>query len=98
MRWSEEIELLLEEMERVKRFFLWKCADWKRAAVRSSDPLIEELGVVIEAGRRARALRQANLYQVLHDRCEERWKSLPKSLTAALSPTYNHENNMDLGS
>lgn len=66
-RWSEEISLVQEEMERVQRFYQWKAAGWDALA---KQDLYKDLGIdystaLVDEGRRAYANRQALLYRSL---------------------------------
>ena len=79
MRWSEEVELLEEEMQRVLRFLRWHATWWKkqvhhRACEKSADT----------EGLQAYALRQADLRESLRERFMLLW--LPY-LRAATSQT-----------
>ncbi|KAJ2921444.1 hypothetical protein H1R20_g15648, partial [Candolleomyces eurysporus] len=70
-RYNEEIDLLREEMARTLRFLLWKCDWWKQKAGGHDRRGLSE-GVV--KGMTAYALRQAALFQQLHNSFEETWQ------------------------
>ncbi|KAF8874974.1 hypothetical protein BD779DRAFT_1613491 [Infundibulicybe gibba] len=68
-RWQEECILLQEEMWRVKAFFRWEIDQWQiRADVEMNNDGAE--------GRRAYALRQANIRSLMLARCEKTWKNV----------------------
>jgi hypothetical protein len=62
MRWSEEVELLLEEMRRVQQFLRWHAHWWVFQGSRKESVSAEQLeGLIAYAGRQAdqrRALRE----------------------------------------
>ena len=70
--WAEEVELLLEEMKWVKRFFV-RCAEqWEvqgtvvGGTLHVSDPATAE-------GLHALANEQAAQYNAMHSHCEHIW-------------------------
>jgi hypothetical protein len=69
MRWSEEVQLLQEEMRRVLAFFSWK-ADWwaSQLGLRGS---IEE---GLSEGLDAYTHRQADIWRTLHLHCAHLWR------------------------
>lgn len=75
MRWSEEVELLVEEMRRIKAFFLWDATRWDERKTKVCIGDAENL-----EGFRAYASRQAWIRRALHNRCADSWKDVPKFL------------------
>ena len=69
MRWSEEVTLLMEEMQRVKQFLSWQADWWDEKACRHDDlePAQKE-GVV------AYARRQAAMRREMRARFEVQWR------------------------
>ena len=68
MRWSEEVELLQEEMRRTKEYFAWHARWWERhAAPCDQRPDFME-------GVRAYALRQASIRRRMRDWCANAWR------------------------
>ena len=66
-RWREEVELLKEEMERVKRFFKTCSLEWSSLA---SDHLdVSPIDLVEIEGRQAYALEQSDQFDRMHDHC-----------------------------
>lgn len=91
MRYTEEVELLLEEMRRVLAFLEWDVNRWKQRALRvpqrvvsadlaSSSP--ENKGP-LEEGLRAYALRQASVRQRLFDTFAQQWNDVPAFIALA---------------
>ncbi|KAJ8579221.1 hypothetical protein M405DRAFT_939239 [Rhizopogon salebrosus TDB-379] len=77
MRWSEEVELLEEEMQRVLRFLRWHATWWKeqahrRACEKSADT----------EGLQAYALRQADLRESLRERFMLLWLPYLRAATS----------------
>ncbi|KAG2101317.1 uncharacterized protein F5147DRAFT_812283 [Suillus discolor] len=71
-RWSEEVELLQEEMRRVLAFFDWHAAWWvERATSKTWLGLIENEGAV------AYAHRQAAIRRMMRDHCSSIWSVVP---------------------
>ncbi|KAF8155970.1 hypothetical protein B0H34DRAFT_783611 [Crassisporium funariophilum] len=75
-RWQEEVRLLLEEMERVDRFFNYKAAEWGRhgLAVCSSGTYDDR---ATAEGRRAYAAEQAAMYSAMRRRAAHLWLHVP---------------------
>jgi hypothetical protein len=71
-RWAEEVELLQEEMKRVKHFFKTRMEQWQSKAAAVS----ETLGVspVMAEGLRAFASEQALQYSAMRAHCEHLWR------------------------
>lgn len=68
MRWTEEVELIEEEMRRTKQFLTWQAGWWESQvtppSLRMSD-LVE--------GINAYAHRQASIRRRMHDYCAQAW-------------------------
>lgn len=78
-RWSEEVELLLEEMRRVIEFLKWQ-AEWWGGQVSS-----RSLGSVVDQeGLAAYARRQAALRLSLVTSFQHLWRDVPMFVIAAL--------------
>lgn len=69
MRWSEEVELLQEEMHRVLQFFQWQAEWWSEQGSTSPphSPAQDE-------GLRAYSARQSLLRRQLATRCTHMWR------------------------
>ncbi|KAG2104983.1 hypothetical protein BD769DRAFT_1612896 [Suillus cothurnatus] len=74
-RWTEEVELLREEMRRVCAFFDWHAAWWRDQAGRRIG-----LDVAKLEGLEAYARRQAALRIMMRDSCVRKWSAVPASL------------------
>ncbi|KAK7008377.1 hypothetical protein R3P38DRAFT_3324478 [Favolaschia claudopus] len=72
LRWAEEVELLEEEMRRIRAFLLWR-AKWWREMI---DLLGREAGPQRE-GETAYALRQEAIHTALADEFTKEWAHLP---------------------
>jgi hypothetical protein len=91
MRFSEEVELLNEEMRRVLAFLEWEACRWEERAVgrvrtqvpaAAVDPTTTPtmpvvLGGALDEGLRAYAQRQAAIRRNLFSRFSTQWKSVP---------------------
>jgi len=66
-RWREEVELLKEEMERVKRFFKTRSLEWSRLA--SDNFAASSIDQAEIEGQRAYALEQSAQFDQMHDHC-----------------------------
>ncbi|KAG2029310.1 hypothetical protein BDR03DRAFT_881153 [Suillus americanus] len=77
-RWTEEVELLQEEMRRVCTFFDWHAAWWMDQANRRTGLDAAEL-----EGLAAYARRQAVLRIMMRDNCLRKWRAVP---AASLPP------------
>jgi phage-related protein len=75
MRWSEEIEILKEEMRRVLQFFLWHEGWW-----RSKASGWEGLSPAEAEGLSAYASRQAAIRGGLYVKFKALWSDVPKLL------------------
>ncbi|KAF8070016.1 hypothetical protein FPV67DRAFT_1413223 [Lyophyllum atratum] len=76
MRWTEEVELLQEEMRRVQAFLLWRHEWWKERASR----MIGYLDQARADGAAAYALRQASLCLSLQQQFHNDWMEVPHVL------------------
>ena len=74
-RFTEEVALLVEEMNRVLRFFNWKMQDWLVKGELKSWPGM--LSRIRAEGLRAYAHRQAALYRALAQNCFNLWHDIP---------------------
>ncbi|KAF7300905.1 hypothetical protein MKEN_01317000 [Mycena kentingensis (nom. inval.)] len=80
MRWSEELDLLEEEMRRILQYLQWRAHWWEsRRALRENS---ERSEAQIE-GENAYALRQAALQRALRDSFEREWEKLPAFIADA---------------
>jgi len=92
MRFSEEVELLNEEMRRVLAFLEWEACRWEERATERMrtrapvaaivDPMIAPTMPVIsesalDEGLHAYALRQAAIRRQLFNRFSAQWKDVP---------------------
>ncbi|KAJ6452905.1 hypothetical protein DFH09DRAFT_1351463 [Mycena vulgaris] len=77
MRWTEEVDLLEEEMRRILQFLEWR-STWWMAQINQRG--LEE-GPQLE-GETAYATRQAKLQAALRDRFADLWKHLPGLIQA----------------
>lgn len=80
-RFSEEQELVLEEMRRVRRYFVWR-SQWWVARSRTGCPDVPEL---VQIGRESYARKQAHLIEQLSLKFERMWRSLLPSLNLPTS-------------
>lgn len=71
-RWQEEVELLREEMNRAKRFFMVRSSDW--SALVNSHPHDSPGNKALVEGRRAFAFEQAAQFRRMHDCCVSLWE------------------------
>ncbi|KAF8066636.1 hypothetical protein FPV67DRAFT_1417508 [Lyophyllum atratum] len=75
-RWQEEVRLLLEEMERVDRFFNHKAVEWEsRTLVVCSAGRYDDRATA--EGRRAYAYQQAATYSAMRRRAAHLWHHVP---------------------
>ena len=74
MRFSEEVELLLEENRRVLQFFEWQESWWLAKAEQKTD---SEMAAMWSEGLRAYALRQAALRADLRKHFSHIWRYVP---------------------
>jgi len=84
MRYTEEVELLVEEMRRVLAFLEWDGDRWRQRALRVPQRVnsvnhpstsLEHKGP-LEEGLRAYALRQASVRQRLFDPFAKQWNDV----------------------
>ncbi|KAG2031785.1 hypothetical protein BDR03DRAFT_936229 [Suillus americanus] len=86
-RWSEEVELLLEEMRRVIEFLKWQAGWWSgRASARVMESTAEQEGVT------AYACRQAALRLSLIASFQHLWRDVPRHVIAALNIPMDSDN------
>ncbi|KAJ7813492.1 hypothetical protein B0H13DRAFT_1925396 [Mycena leptocephala] len=74
-RWTEEVDLLEEEMRWVLAFLEWRAGWWMRL-VNQRPEVVED--VVLQEGFTAYARRQSQLQLALHARFQENWKDIPR--------------------
>ncbi|KAF5340049.1 hypothetical protein D9611_012394 [Ephemerocybe angulata] len=86
-RYSEEINIVKEEMNRTSRFILWKQKEWTKLGVAKQEhakanglPAIPDEYV---EGLRAYASRQASMWHGLQRRFEHGWQSVDKRISEA---------------
>lgn len=72
LRWTEETDMLVNEMERIIIFLEWEAKRWDERSVVSL-PSLEDDGELAE-GYRAYALRQANLRRAISQKCDSSWQ------------------------
>ncbi|KAG6836139.1 hypothetical protein H0H93_011016 [Arthromyces matolae] len=75
MRWSEEVELLQEEMRRIRQFLSWESDLWisRTTTASNEDPTVVE-------GMNAYAQSQGHLRRKLVERFEDMWREVPQIL------------------
>ena len=73
LRWSEEVDLLEEEMRRILRFLTWRADWWEGQVGRRCLPDGPEL-----EGETAYAMRQAAVQSGLHRSFALKWETLPE--------------------
>jgi hypothetical protein len=66
-RWHEEVELLKEEMERVKQFFQTCSLEW--LGLTSGNPDVSSIDLAEIEARRAYALEQSPQFERMYDHC-----------------------------
>ncbi len=69
MRWSEEVDLLQEEMRRTQEYFSWHADSWEKHARSPSSDLDD-----VTEGMRAYAHRQASIRRKMRDYCRTAWR------------------------
>ncbi len=68
MRWTEEVELLQEEMRRTQEYHRWRAAWWEHRV-----PVTQQQRADIVEGMRAYAHRQASIRRQMRDYCTKAW-------------------------
>jgi hypothetical protein len=68
MRWSEEVELLIEEMRRVRDFLEWEVKLWERKGKE-----FNSMDTALIESYRAYAQQQATLRRLLAEKCRLLW-------------------------
>ena len=71
-RFTEEVEILTEEMLRVQRFMRWKAADWEAKAVE-----IFRSTAMHAEGVKSYAHKQAAFYRGLEKHFNDLWQHVP---------------------
>jgi hypothetical protein len=86
-RWQEECLLLAEEMKRVQAYFTWRANWWTELAL--DPPMIKvtkffehtnQEDIHIIDGKRAYALRQADIQTKMLEICRSKWAGLADKL------------------
>ncbi len=78
MRWSEEVELLNEEMRRVLEFLGWKELQWDSRARQDGGA---DIPMDILRGAQAYAKRQSGIMRSLAREFRRTWASVPSLMT-----------------
>lgn len=73
MRFTEEVQLIQEEMNRVLQYFTWQVNFWVAKAIPRSIETTEDH----QEGLSAYALRQAEIRRRLHDHFSDLWQGIP---------------------
>jgi hypothetical protein len=79
-RWTEEVDLLEQEMDRVLRFLRWKEAWWTK--LQDQRPSVVEDPILSE-GFAAYAQRQSEIQRHLRLRFEGNWRDIPRYIDIA---------------
>lgn len=82
MRLIEEVDLLVEEMRRVKEFLAWQGKLWAERSKQRKEMVNERL----QEGLSAYATRQAHIRLGMKTKFEELWKSVDSWLAGAEIP------------
>lgn len=85
MRWTEEVELLVEEMRRVKAFFTWQAWWWETQTSRLTGIRAPEA-----EGICAYAIRQSRMRLVMLAHCVDLWSGVPMLLESWKRYNKNH--------
>jgi hypothetical protein len=80
MRWSEEVELLQEEMRRVLTFCTWRESWWLERSRQSSANWPTPMPQGHQEGLTTYGLYQASIQRHLRDGFERTWCDIPKLL------------------
>ncbi|KAF5375506.1 hypothetical protein D9615_009182 [Tricholomella constricta] len=80
-RWSEEVQLLLEEMRRVLEFFESMAVKWEQRPAAMC--FVEKDGAMLEA-LHAYAARQASQFRSMKDHCSYIWRFVPQYVELGL--------------
>ncbi|KAH0828896.1 hypothetical protein J3R83DRAFT_2296 [Lanmaoa asiatica] len=67
-RWSEEVELLVEEMRQIPEFFKWEAKCWEERS-----QYFSKVDSSLQEGHCAYALHQASLHRALATACQASW-------------------------
>nr|GAT50926.1 predicted protein [Mycena chlorophos] len=84
LRWSEELDLLEEEMRRILQFLIWR-ADWwdERASLRENNTETAGDSTELREGLHAYSARQAALQRELSEAFKRDWQNLPAFIADA---------------
>jgi hypothetical protein len=104
MRYTEEVELLLEEMRRVLAFLEWDGNRWRERAQRSRERVngsnytstSPEHKGQLEEGLRAYAQRQASVRQCLFETFAKQWHDVPAFVAIADRDLANENAEVDV--
>jgi hypothetical protein len=90
MRWSEELDLVLEEMRRVCAFMVSRAVWWiDQARIMEESRLRSGWSDESREGSYAYARRQASMFQDISSRCSSSWAS---TISYAMTiPRYNEQ-------
>ena len=77
-RFTEEVELLGEEMTRAIRFFGFKAAEWK---AQTSKPEWMGADIAEKEALNGYAEKQAQIYEDIGANCLRKWKGLPEHIS-----------------
>lgn len=109
MRYTEEVELLLEEMRRVLAFLKWDRDRWMKRAAHTperndntlhpgtSTPTYLGKTTELEEGLKAYALRQAFVRQHLFETFSQQWHDVPSFIRITDEGLENDETGRDGG-
>ncbi|KAF8054677.1 hypothetical protein FPV67DRAFT_1568861 [Lyophyllum atratum] len=81
-RWSEEVQLLLEEMRRVLQFFETMATKWKQRSEGSC--FVQKDSTSDSEGLQAYAARQASQFRAMKDHCKHMWRFVAEYVALGL--------------
>ena len=90
LRWGEEVDLLVEEMRRVKEFLAWQAKWWEEKSEKRKEMVDESL----QEGLSAYAHRQAYIRLGMKTKFEELWKSVGSWIAGKEIPAEEFEGDM----
>jgi hypothetical protein len=97
MRWSEEVELLQEEMRRVLMFCTWRESWWLERSRQSSASWPTPMLQGHQEGLTTYGLYQASIQRRLRDGFERRWHDIPKLLETHAEDSAHIDNYVGSG-
>ncbi|RPD56066.1 hypothetical protein L226DRAFT_546322 [Lentinus tigrinus ALCF2SS1-7] len=89
-RWTEEVELLLEEMRRTIAYHAWRAAEWHAVVGKVHTDCPDYL-----EGANAYARRQATIRVAMRDFCAASWRHVPQWVRLGLEATTDDLDAMD---